>query len=138
MIHCAPSKTGKRAGSAGGFGVHRRNAAQFRIDLRNESAELQLFRELAGIEIADRARLDFARIDLRVVERFLPGLGNQVPDGFAFLFQVALKVGAAAAENVNFVHSIINLAKLSVLSSRAMRGLPQMLTSCLATKMGRR
>jgi hypothetical protein len=27
-----------------------------------------------------------------------------VPDRFSFLFQVALKIGPPAAENVNFVH----------------------------------
>ena len=86
--------------------MHGRNAAQLRIDLRNECAELQLLGELAGVEIADRARLNFCGIDLGVVDRFFPGFNDQVPDGFAFLFQVALKIGAPAAENVNFVHKI--------------------------------
>ena len=94
-------QNGKRAGSTSRFGVHRRNAAQFRIDLWNERAELQLFGELAGIEIADRARLNFRGINLRIVDRFLAGLCDQMPDGFAFLLQVALKIGASAAENVN-------------------------------------
>ena len=66
--------------------------------------ELQLFRELSGIEISHRPGLDFARIDLRVIESLFAGLDDQMPDGFAFLFQVALKIGAPAAENVNVVH----------------------------------
>ena len=98
---------GERTGSAGRFGVHRRNAVQFRVDLGNERAEMQLLGELAGVEIAHRRRLDFRRIDLRVVDRFPAGFRDQVADGFAFLLQVALKIGSAAAENVNwFVHKI--------------------------------
>jgi hypothetical protein len=66
---------------------------------------MQLFGELSGVEIAHCGRLDLAGIDLRVLYRFFPGLGDQVPNGFAFFFQVAFKVGSAAAENVNwFVH----------------------------------
>src|SRR5438128_4214094 len=83
------------------FGVHRWDAAQFRIDLRNKRAELQLLRELASVEIANRARLNLARIDLRIVDRLFAGLDNDMPDGFAFLLQVALKIGPTAAENVN-------------------------------------
>src|SRR5437868_12765008 len=100
--------------------MHRRNTAQFRVDLRNERAELQLFRELAGVEIADRARPDFARIDLRVVERLLTGFGNQMPDSFAFLLQVALKIGPPSAENINWLVHTINLAALLALSSRTL------------------
>jgi hypothetical protein len=81
--------------------VHRRNAAQFRIDLRNKRAELQLFRELARVEIANRARLNFAGIDLRIIDGFFTGLCNDVPDRFTFLLQVALKIRAPAAENIN-------------------------------------
>ena len=40
-------------------------------------------------------------------------------DRFAFLFEIALKVGARTPENVNVVHRSINLANLHVLSSRA-------------------
>ena len=82
---------------------------QLFVDLGNESAEMQLFGKLAGVEIAHRCSLNFRGIDLRVVDRFFTGLGNQVPDGFAFLLQVALKIGPAAAEDVNFVHSMQNL-----------------------------
>ena len=52
--------------------MHCGNAAQFRIDLRNKRAELQLFRELARVEIANRARLNFAGIDLGIIDGFLP------------------------------------------------------------------
>src|ERR1700736_133226 len=99
--------------------MHRRNTTQFRVDFRNKSAELQLFRELAGVEIADRARLNLARIDLGVVERLLAGFDNQMPDRFAFLLHVALKIGAPTAENINWLVHTINLANLGSLSSAA-------------------
>jgi hypothetical protein len=60
-----------------------------------------LFRELAGVEIANRARLNFTGIDLRVIDRFFPGLDDDVSDGFTFLLQVALKIRAPAPKNVN-------------------------------------
>ena len=76
-----------------------------RINLRNERAEMELPGELAGIEIPDGRGLDFARIDLCVVERFATGFLDHVAQGFAFFFEIALKVGSARAENVNwFVH----------------------------------
>ena len=97
----------KRAGSASRFGVHGRDAVQFRIDLRNKRAEMQLFGELPGVEISNRPRLDFRRIDLRVVDRFFAGLRDQIPDGLAFLLEVALKIGSPAAENVNwFIYEV--------------------------------
>ena len=81
--------------------MHCGNAAQFRIDLRNKRAELQLFRELARVEIANRARLNFAGIDLGIIDCFFTGLYNDVPDRFTFLLQVALKIRAPASKNVN-------------------------------------
>jgi hypothetical protein len=43
-----------------------------------------------------------------------------MPNGFGFLLHVALKIGAPAAENINWlVHNIVNLANLTALSSRA-------------------
>jgi len=62
---------------------------------------LQLFRELARVEIANRSRLNFARIDLRIIDGFLTGLYNDVPDCLAFLLQIVLLIRAAATENVN-------------------------------------
>jgi hypothetical protein len=64
-----------------------------------------LFRELARVEIANRARLNFAGIDLSIIDGFFTGLYNDVPDRFTFLLQIALKIRAPAAENVNFVHN---------------------------------
>ena len=93
-------------------------AVQFRIDLGNKRAELQLLGELSGIEVSNYARLNFSRVNLRVLDRLFAGLNNDVPDGFAFLLQVALKIRAPSAENENFVHNIINLAVLPTLSSR--------------------
>ena len=81
--------------------MHRWNSAQFRIDLRNKRSELQLLGELTRVEIANCTRLDFRRINLRVVDRLFAGLDDDVPDGFPFLFQVTLKIGAPTAENVN-------------------------------------
>ena len=81
--------------------MHCGNAAQFWIDLRNKRAQLQLFRELARVEIADRARLNFAGIDLCIIDGFFTGLYNDVPDRFTFLLQIALKIRAPAPENVN-------------------------------------
>ena len=109
----------ERAGRAGRFRMHRRNAAQFRVDLGDKRSELELFRELSGVEISNRARLDLRRVDLCIIDRFLAGLDDQMPDGFAFLFQVPLKVGASTAENVNVVHSSINLVNHHSLSSLA-------------------
>jgi hypothetical protein len=62
---------------------------------------LQLFRELTCVEIPNRARLNFAGIDLRIIDSFFAGLDNDMPDRFPFFLQVALKVRAPAAENVN-------------------------------------
>ena len=85
--------------------MHRRNAVKLFVDLGNERAEMELLGELSGIEIADGRGLDLAGIDLRVFNRFFSRFRDQVPDGFAFLFQVTLKIGPAGAENVDwFVH----------------------------------
>src|SRR5207244_639315 len=73
---------------------------------------LQLFGELTGVEISNRARLNFASVDLGVFKCLFPGFDDQVPDGFAFFFQVALKIGAPAAKNVNWLAHNINLANL--------------------------
>ena len=62
---------------------------------------MELLGKLAGIEISHRPCLNFPRVDLGIVDRLLAGLGDQMPAGFAFLFEVALKIGAAAAKNVN-------------------------------------
>ena len=97
----------ERTGSARRLGVHRRNAAQLRVDLGNERPKVQLLGELAGVKVAHGRRLDLRRIDLRVVDRFPAGFRDQVADRFAFLLQVALKIGSAAAENVDwFVHKV--------------------------------
>ena len=58
-----------------------------------------------GVEISDRTRVDLAGIDLRIVDRFLAGFRDQVADRFAFLLEVALKIGSAAAEDVDWVHN---------------------------------
>jgi len=51
--------------------------------------------------------LNFAGIDLRIIDGFFTGLYDYVPDRFTFLLQVALKIRAPAAENVNrFTHSL--------------------------------
>jgi hypothetical protein len=87
--------------------MHCGNAAQFRIDLRNKRPELQLFCELARVEIPNRTRLNFAGVDLGVINGFFTGLDNEVPDRFTFLLHVALKICAPAAENVNrLTHSL--------------------------------
>ena len=64
-----------------------------------------MFRELARVEITDRARLNFAGIDLRIIDGFFTSLYNDVPDRLTLLLQVALKIRAPAAENVNFIHN---------------------------------
>ncbi len=81
--------------------MHRWNSTQFRIDLRNERAELQLLRELTRVEIANCTCLDFRGINLRVVDRLLAGLDDDVPYSLPFFLEVTLKIGAPAAENVN-------------------------------------
>src|SRR5947208_5725321 len=53
--------------------------------------------------MSNRARLNVADVDLGIVERLLTGFSDQMPDGFAFLFQVALKIGAPAADNINWL-----------------------------------
>ena len=111
-------QNGERTGSACGLGVHGGNAMQLRVDLRQKRAEMQLLGKLSGVEITDRAGVDFARIDLRVGDRFLSRLSDEVPDRLAFLLQVALKIGSVTAENINFVHTLITLANHLALSSR--------------------
>ena len=85
--------------------MHRWDPAQLRIDLRDKRTQLQLFGELTRVEIANRAGLNFRRINLRVIDRLFAGFNDDVPDRLAFLLEVALKIGASAAENVNFVHN---------------------------------
>ena len=53
--------------------MHRRNTAQFRIDLRDKGTQLQLLGKLACIEIANRAGLNLRWIDLRIVDRLFAG-----------------------------------------------------------------
>ncbi len=78
--------------------------------------------ELTCVEIANCTCLDFRGINLRVVDRLLTGLDDDVPDGFPFFLEVTLKIGAPAAENINFVHDSLNLPGLLTLSSPAKRG----------------
>jgi hypothetical protein len=66
---------------------------------------LQLLGKLACVEIANRTGLNFSRINLRIIDRLLPRLDDDISNRFALFLQVALKIGAPAAENVNFVHS---------------------------------
>jgi len=84
--------------------MHGRNAMQFWIDFRNKRAEMQLLGELPGLELSNRSSLNLRGISLRIIERFLSGFGDEIPDRFPFLLHVALKVGAPAAENVNRFH----------------------------------
>src|SRR4051812_23936422 len=86
---------------------------EFRIDLGNERAEMELLRELPGVEISHRCCLDLRRIDSRVLDRLASGFGDQIADRFPFLLQVALKVSSAPAENVNRFHSrwLLRVAK---------------------------
>ena len=66
--------------------MDRRDTVQFRIDFRDKRSEMQLLGELPGVEITDRGGLDFGRISLRIIERFLSGFGDEMPDCFTFLF----------------------------------------------------
>ena len=78
---------------------------QFRVDFGNERAEMELPGELAGIEIPNRRSLNFRRVDLRIIERFAAGFLDHVADRFAFLFEVALKVGSARRRECKLVRS---------------------------------
>ena len=60
-----------------------------------------MFRELARVEIANRARLNFAGVDLRIIDGFFTGFNNDVQDRFTYLLQIALKIRAPAPKNVN-------------------------------------
>src|SRR5438067_13935517 len=101
----------ERAGRACCFRVHRWNAAQFWLDLRNECAKLQLFGELARIEISNRDCLSFCRIDLCIVDRFPAGSYDNVPNGFALILEITLKISAPTVEKVNrFAHCNFTLA----------------------------
>src|SRR5436190_17250975 len=92
---------------------------QFRIDLRHERAQMELFRESARVEIPHRRRLYFRRIDLRIVDRLPSRFRDQIADRFSFLLQVALKIGSAAAEDVNRFHSRSCLGLLKKTSALA-------------------
>src|SRR5213075_69236 len=94
-------------GGARRFGMHGGNSAQFGVDLRDERAELKLLRELPSVEIPNRSRLNFCRIDLRIIDRFLSRFDDNVPDRLTFLLQVALKIRAPTAENVNRFHNVL-------------------------------
>ena len=85
---------------------------QFRIDLRHERAQMELFRESARVEIPHRRCLYFRRIDLRIVDRLPSRFRDQIADRFSFLLQVAFKISSAAAENVNRFHGVFGLLKL--------------------------
>jgi hypothetical protein len=71
--------------------MHRWNTAQFRIDLRNKRTELQLFGELPCVEIANRTRLNFRRINLRVVDRLFAGSMMMCRIVFPSFFRLRLK-----------------------------------------------
>jgi len=75
-----------------------------------------LLGKLTCVEIANCARLNFRRINLRIIDRLFARLDDDVPDRFSFLLQVALKIRPSAAKDINFVHSIVNLANLRALS----------------------
>jgi len=70
---------------------HCGNPAQFRIDLRINAPSCNCFRELARVENYRRARLNFAGIDLRIINGFFTGLYNDVPDRFPSFFRLRLK-----------------------------------------------
>src|SRR5688572_14307722 len=92
--------------------MHGRNPVQLWVDLGNERAQMKLLGKLPGIEITNRRRLDLRRIDLGVIDRLSARLRDQVADRFPFLLQVALKIGPAAAENVNRFHIVILIESL--------------------------
>ena len=106
-------KHGERTGSARGFGMHRRDAMKCRVNFRDECAEMQLFGELASVEVSHRRRFDLRRFDLRVGNRVAARFRDQIADGLAFLFQVALKVSSAAAEDVDWFFHTMVLIKLN-------------------------
>src|SRR6476619_1193831 len=97
--------------------MHRGNTAQFRIDLRNKRAELQLFRELARVEIPNRPRLNFAWIDLGIIDGFFTGLDNDVPDRFTFLLQIVFFNDTPTTENVNRLTHVLSLTNFHATSS---------------------
>ena len=65
---------------------------------------MELLSELTGVKVPNRARLNFAGIDLRILHRLFTGFDDDMPDRFTFLLQVALKIRAPTSENINFVH----------------------------------
>src|SRR5882762_3742254 len=79
---------------------------------------MQLLGELPGIEITDSSGLNFCRISLRIIERLLSRFGDEVPDRFAFFLQVALKIGASAAKNINRFHILSSELKFNALAFR--------------------
>jgi hypothetical protein len=81
--------------------MHRGNAAQFRIDFRNKRAELQLFRELAGVEIANRARLNFAGSIFASSIAFFPASMMMCRMVLPSFFRLRLKSVRPAPKNVN-------------------------------------
>src|SRR4051794_6009425 len=87
--------------------MHRRDAVERGIDLRHKRAEMELLRELTSVEVSDRRRLNLLRINLRIGDRLLPRLDDQMPDRFAFLLEVALKVSPAAADDINRFHGLV-------------------------------
>src|ERR1043166_3224537 len=90
---------------------------EFGIDFGNEPSEMQLLGELPSIEIADGPSLNFAGIYLGVINRLFSGLDDKMPDCFTLLLQVALKIGASAAENVDrFSHSTKIYPRLRAMS----------------------
>jgi hypothetical protein len=92
---------GDGARGAGGFVASGRQAAECRVDLDQEGAEVPLPGvELAG-EVADVADLDLARLDPGGHQRRLDRLADHGADVFALLGPVAGEVGLAAAEEID-------------------------------------
>ena len=81
--------------------MHRRDAAQLRVDLGEERPQVKLAGEQAGGEVADHARAHVRRVDLGCGDRAAARFDQDITQTLAFFCDIPLKVGTRGADEIN-------------------------------------
>ena len=93
--HRRPSRGARR------LDVHRRDAAQLRVDLGEERPQVKLAGEQAGGEVADHARAHVAGVGPRRCNCAAARFDQDVAQTLAFFCEIPLKVGTRGADEIN-------------------------------------
>jgi hypothetical protein len=89
------------AGSASGLGMKSRQTTECGVNFRQKCAQMKLLCEEPGGKIADNACFDVSRLNGGVGNGGRSRFDDHVAKAFAFTLEMALKVCATCAENVN-------------------------------------